>query len=57
MDSANLFHLLIAIYLLFHGIWWSKRNALNLIIKITFWGFGIWALLLSLNDFGFIIKM
>ena len=57
MDPTNWFHLLVSIYLIFHGIWWSKKDLLNLIIKIIFWGLGIWGLILTLKDFGLVLQL
>lgn len=40
----------------FWGIMWTKKDALNLVVKLLFLGLAVWGALLSAMQLGFIIK-
>ena len=56
MDHKEWFHLLATMYLWWHALWWSKQGLLNITVKAIFWFLAIWGTVLTLQDFGFIIK-
>ncbi len=37
------------------GIAWSKKGIFNLLVKISFFGFGFWGFVLALNAYGYIL--
>ena len=51
------FHLIVSLYLLWHGLWWSRRGLLNMSIKFIFWVLAIWGGILTLQDFGIAINI
>ena len=57
MESERLFHVIVSIYLLWHGVWWSKKGLLNLSVKFIFWVLAVWAIILTLHDFGYLVNI
>jgi len=51
------FHIFVTVICLFHGIWWSKSNYLNLLVKVVFYIAAVWGILVVLRDFGMVIKI
>ena len=57
MDHIQWFHLLVTILCFLQGVWWSRRGWANVIVKLIFWTFAVWGIIVALQDRGMIVQM
>ena len=53
----NIYLLVSSIVFLFWGILWTKKDLANLVVKLVFFGLGIWGLVLTGIAYGLVAKI